>query len=612
MSQAEILEQLVSLWQQRQREGRAVSPEELCADHPECLGELKRRVEALNSIEGFLSPPVAGESTVDDDRSGLARTMSVCPAPTGTPSAFETLQLGPGGYEILGELGCGGMGVVYRARQVGLNRVVALKMIRREGRGGDEARARFRREAEAVAQLKHPNIVPVYAWGEHEGQPFFALEYIDGGSLADRLDGKPWEPRRAAGLVASLAAAVQHAHEHGILHRDLKPHNVLLDHDGVPHLTDFGLARPLSDFGSNPGEALTLAGGILGTPAYMAPEQARGQQEELTAAVDVFGLGAILYQLLTGRTLHAGKNAQEVLRQAGQGAVTPVRQINPQVPAALARVCEQALAADPARRQPSAAKLEADLRRYLDRPKRIAIGGGLAVAALLVGALAVVLLARPTPEPSPADAGSPAPPPVVARPLAAELRVRIWSRLTRDRGLVQQSGVAPVRNGESVQVEARLNQPAYAYLLWLDSEGNVTPLYPWNTGEEIIVEDLDAMPLVEKPQAVVRSPSALSKGWPMEGPRGLETVLLLARREPLPADVKLSVLVPGLQPAPFDNPKEVVVRGRDRGQKVPDEVSLFRRPAKKAREVDESLLKLMEKLDPHFETIRAVRFAHEE
>ena len=225
------------------------------------------------------------------------------------------------GYEILGELGRGGMGVVYKARQCRLNRVVALKMILAGDYAGPDAVERIMAEAEIVARLQHPNIVQIYAIGDCDGRPYVELEYVGGGSLADRLDGTPWPPRAAARLVESLALAMAEAHRMGIIHRDLKPANILMTDDGTPKITDFGLAKSIEN---NAG--LTRTESILGSPRYMAPEQAEGHTREVGPAADVYALGTNLYELLTGRppfvaptilaTLDLVKNAEPVAPEA--------------------------------------------------------------------------------------------------------------------------------------------------------------------------------------------------------------------------------------------------------------------------------------------------------
>ena len=274
-------------------------------------------------------------------------------------AAPATDDVSPPGYEVLSELGRGGMGVVYKARQTGLDRVVALKMILAGGHAGEDDRTRFRTEGEAIARLQHPGIVQVFEVGEHKGLPYFSLEYCAGGSLERKLSGMPLPPKEAAALVAALARAVQAAHDKGIVHRDLKPANVLLGADSTPKITDFGLAKKLDVAGQ------TATGAVMGTPSYMAPEQAEAKKD-VGPPADVYALGAILYECLTGRPPFRAATSLETLMQVVADDPAPPRQLNPGVPKDLQAVCQMCLHKDPGRRYPSAAALGEDLARFLD------------------------------------------------------------------------------------------------------------------------------------------------------------------------------------------------------------------------------------------------------
>ncbi len=270
------------------------------------------------------------------------------------------------GYEILGEIARGGMGVVFKARQAGLNRDVAIKMILAGAWATATEVARFRAEAEAAAALRHPNIVQIYEVGEHNGLPYFSLEFMEGGSLAKKLDHTPQPARPAAELVEIVARAVHVAHQHGIIHRDLKPANVLLTGDGLPKITDFGLARRLEGDSNQ-----TRTGDLLGTPGYMAPEQAAAKPGTVGPAADVYALGAILYEMLTGRPPFQAETPWDVLTQVLSADPVPPRRLQPKVPADLETICLKCLEKEPSKRYASAAALADDLGRFLaDRPIR--------------------------------------------------------------------------------------------------------------------------------------------------------------------------------------------------------------------------------------------------
>jgi tetratricopeptide (TPR) repeat protein len=318
-------------FQELVRVGNAPPPEQFCP--PELLPEFLRRLATLERLAPMLAAPEV-----------------LAPAPS-LP-----------GYEILSELGRGGMGVVYHARQTALNRPVALKMILAGVHAGPNELARFRAEAEAVARLRHPNVVDVYDFGTHDGLPYFSMAYLPGGSLADRLKGEPQPPAYAAETVERLARAAQEAHSHGIVHRDLKPANVLLDADGTPKVSDFGLAK-LLDTSDGP---RTATNAILGTPIYMAPEQAAGRASEVGPAADVYALGVMLYEMLTGRVPIRGATSRETLTLIGTVEPVPVRELRPGVPRDLDTIALKCLEKPPEQRYASAGELADDLRRFLD------------------------------------------------------------------------------------------------------------------------------------------------------------------------------------------------------------------------------------------------------
>jgi serine/threonine protein kinase len=276
------------------------------------------------------------------------------------------------GYEIISELGRGGMGVVYKARQIKLNRLTALKMVLAGLYAGNADLARFRTEAEAVARLQHPNIIQIYELGEHNGLPYCSLEFCPGGSLENRLSGKPLPALEAAALVETLARAINVTHTKGIVHRDLKPANVLLAEDGTPKITDFGLAKMLGEAGQ------TASGAILGTPSYMAPEQAGGKSRQIGPATDVYALGAILYECLTGRPPFQAGTTLDTLLQVVADEPIPPSHLQPEIPKDLESMCLKCLHKEPTRRYASALELAQDLSRFragqTSRPRPVHFG----------------------------------------------------------------------------------------------------------------------------------------------------------------------------------------------------------------------------------------------
>jgi serine/threonine-protein kinase len=321
-------------------------PEEVCAACPELLPEVRQRWRQVCTVEAEIE--------------ALFPTPQLTPGPNAPLSPYPVAELPRiPGYEVQSVLGRGGMGVVYKARHLRLNRAVALKMLLAGTYAGPPEVTRFLQEAEAAAGLRHPNIVQVYDLGDLAGVPYFTMELLEGGSLAQKLAGIPQPARQAAALLETVARAVQVAHQEGIIHRDLKPANILLSADGTPKITDFGLARR-----SEAGPALTLYGSRVGTPSYMAPEQATGRAGAIGPPADIYALGAVLYEMLTGRPPFRAETAAETERQVIAEEPVPPARLNARVPRDLETICLKCLHKDPPRRYATAAALAEDLRRF--------------------------------------------------------------------------------------------------------------------------------------------------------------------------------------------------------------------------------------------------------
>jgi serine/threonine-protein kinase len=319
------------------------TPEEVCHACPEVLPQLRARWDRLVAIRaqlGALFPTPASTPTID-----------------AAPPAREMAQVP--GYEVKTVLGRGSMGVVYLAWHLRLNRAVALKMLLPGALASLDEAKRFLREAEIVAGLRHPNIVQVLDVGSHDGRPYFTMELVEGGNLAQKLSGTPLPVGEAVTLLAMLAEAMQVAHQGSVLHRNLRPANVLLTAEGTPKITDFGLARRLEG-----GAALTLHADMVGAPNYMAPEQARGQTSAQGPAADIYALGAILYELLTGRPPFPAESTLETIQQVLAQEPVPPGQLNVNVPRDLEAVCLKCLHKEPEQRYASAMALAEDLRRW--------------------------------------------------------------------------------------------------------------------------------------------------------------------------------------------------------------------------------------------------------
>ncbi|MEQ8786175.1 MAG: serine/threonine-protein kinase [Pirellulaceae bacterium] len=342
--QRDPLEELAEQFASEHRRGLSPTIEDYARRHPKYAAEIRDLFPALVVMED-LGP--AGEETLDSLNGETLADWS-------PPQHF-------GDYELVRELGRGGMGVVYEAHQHSLGRRVALKVLPFYAVGDAERRERFQREAHAAARLDHSHIVPVFEVGEHDGYPFFSMKLIDGPTLGDKLDEAPLSPRETARIMLPVCLAIETAHQRGVLHRDLKPSNILLDADGQPQVTDFGLAK-LFDIGS----AVSETNASVGTPSYMAPEQAEGRWRQIGVCTDVYGLGAVLYHCLTGRPPFQAAMAVETLRQVVQQEPVSLRQLNSSIDRDLETICLKCLSKEPARRYAAAKNVADDLQAYLE------------------------------------------------------------------------------------------------------------------------------------------------------------------------------------------------------------------------------------------------------
>lgn len=368
---AGLLEQL----NQQARQGRLPDVDALAQRHPELAEELRQLWATAQFADCFAQPRLSPPSTVNWQPESGHRNHD----------AQEILPRGFGDFELEEKLGQGGMGVVYKAWQRSLKRRVALKMILRGDRATPADLARFRVEAESAAHLNHPNIVAVYEAGESEGLPYFSMQYVEGQTLSSLLSAGPMRPRDAARLLATISRAVDAAHRKGILHRDLKPSNVLIDGQGVPHVTDFGLAKRVATPKEVPADSgLTLSGAIVGTPAYMAPEQVSGSRGTPSPASDVYSLGVILYEMVTGRPpFQAPTPVDTLLLVLDQEPVQP-RLLNPKVDPDLELICLKCLQKQPDLRYANAGELADDLEAYLNgEPLSVRSGGWRGLTSVL-------------------------------------------------------------------------------------------------------------------------------------------------------------------------------------------------------------------------------------
>jgi predicted Ser/Thr protein kinase len=580
---------------------------------------------------------VAAADTTQDSPSPSGEAANSAAPTGGVPDPLlGALPRRFGRYQVQERLGQGGMGAVYRARDTTLDRPVALKVCLPGCRDDRRAAERFLREARAAAGLQHEGICRVLDFGAVEGTHYLTMEFIQGRPLSALLHaGQPVGLRRAAELVRQVARALEAAHHQGVIHRDLKPANIMLDEHDRPKVVDFGLARREQD------PVLTRAGTAVGTPAYMSPEQV--QTGTVNASTDIYSLGVILYQLLAGRLPFPGPTWSQFVYQIVHRAPEPPSAHRPDLDPRLEAICLKAMAKAVPDRYATMGDFAATLEAYLGSPPsapQAAGDSGLMVSAasppapgspgrsrasswtrhrgpIVAAGVAILSLAlawhvvfrRPGDAGPAADPSSSEPARAAAPAFKGWIDVRIWepgNARRRDLGL-RDFGALPLKPGDQVRVAARMNRPAYLYVLWIDPEGKVAPVYPWKPGR------WDERPAEEQPVDRLSLPAEADVGWPVTADApGMETLVLLAREEPLPAGVDLRTLLADLPRQALKDPRAAV--WFENGSVVRDEAE---RGANffDAQAIDDPVLRtqrlLQEKLQPYSAYSRAVSFANQ-
>lgn len=530
------------------------------------------------------------------------------PSPSTTPSSSDGHPAQIGKYRVVQLLGRGGQAVVYRAVHVDIpGRDVVIKW----ANAGlpAEAQRSILEEGRILAELEDPGLVRVYDVDVAEGRPFVVFEYVAGRTLRDEAKGTTIEAHRAAKITADLARTIEQVHRRGVLHRDLKPTNVLIDAQGRTRVLDFGLGTMASIWT----EARDIDTRLAGTLPYMAPEQATGQPGTLGPWTDVYGLGAILYELLTGRPPHdlRGLTLQQALDRIRSGNIGRPTKLQPRVPKDLESIVMRALDAEPSKRYANAGELEAALRKMSSRgslPLRQAIA--VLVAVFAIGAAYLFIPRDPIDPPSSTTAAKPSGPPITidrtVPPLEAQLNVRVWSGAGKANGgiSITDPGALPVRNGEQIHIDASLNRNAYLYLIWIGTDGKVTRLDEGGS---------DAPPRSE-----LHSPAKLDEGWEVIGTPGVETIVLLASGRLLDRDLDFASLIGPLPPtaADFDNGVLTFIEGRNRvagdgsfNVAGAGAVGIERGPGA-VKKIDDPVLRSLDRLRERFDLVKAVRFAH--
>lgn len=514
------------------------------------------------------------------------------------------------GIQLIRRLGSGAMGDVWEARQEGLERPVALKVLK------SKATDRFLKEANAIAKMNHPGILQLYTCGVVGKNPYLVLEFVGGGSLADRLQRekhKPWQIEPALSLITKIAEATEYAHNRGVIHRDLKPANILFRESGEPILADFGLAKLLDD------PTQTAPGAVMGSPAWMPPEQANGDIDQLGPQSDVFGLGAILYNLLTGKPPFHSTSSVESIRKSSSAQIEKPTAINPAIPPGLEKIILRSLSRKTEDRFQSAKEFSNALITWSKgKSKRVFVlttSGillcGLGISAWIWSKSGKDIKVGKSKE-SEGDK---------ARNLAPLICTKFDAFVIKMGGKtparIPLPGTIPCGKGDQLFVEASFSQPCFPYLLWLDSEGNLLPLYPWSPdGSKILPDNLLSVANPSGPVTDLvwpgRGISGSRQTIKLDGKTGFETLILLARTEAL--DKPIAEFL-GSRKFPAQksvgNPHEFLILGGDKGEDprmidgeisrgIQDNAGEFRDP------VDALLLEFKDV----FPTRRSIRFVN--
>ncbi len=560
---------------------------------------------------------LSDKATVLTPHSSVAETASFSgtdPHPP-LPPAFSEKSLGR--YRVVRLLGQGAFGSVYLAEDTALGRQVAVKVTSTSHKAS--AVCDSLREAQTLAKLDHPAIVPVYDLGSlPSGENFTVAKYIRGQSLAERLVQGPMTPSEAAQIVTQVCEGLQHAHQQGVFHRDIKPANILLDDKRNALVADFGLAVM-------EGDQHTRRGEVSGSPGYMSPEQVRGDAHLLDGRTDIWSVGVILYEALTGRRPYSDTSREQLFEEILHRDPKPLRLIDPAIPLELERITLRCLRKDIADRYATAADVATELRGWLtteqmpvpqgdkqsSRGLTVLVGGG--IALLLMVGVAIWRFADHSSAPGPEKKGLdnaaqlpvPTPQTKSADPVMGTISLRIWSpkNPARRGKLLDELGMLPLEQGDQIRVEAELSRPAYAYILWIDGQGKVSPVYPWTPG------DWKRRPAQETKIAKISLPEQLDTGWELEPGTGMETLLLLGKEEPLEQDFDLQTVLADLPSQSQQDPRSLA--WFENGLPKQDQLRgpRFFDPQR----IDDPLLKthqaLQGRLGRRFSFLRAVSFA---